>query len=203
MHALQQYVYIFRVEIFEDLPHVDVVFVAVGGGGSIAGISAYLKACRPNVTVSMSGSTAIQKHLWQWQRFIGQRLIISMIIVLSTWSSIALSVCEREFSMLESGFLIRSWEVRTLGFETWSHLTKTPCPLSTRNHFLAPEINLNKISHIYVLTTERQFITIYLCENVLHREKYFFLTTNEKAVTFLTTYENAITWHRTLKTHHS
>jgi len=37
------------VEIFQDLPEVDAVFVAVGGGGLIGGIAAYLKAVKPSV----------------------------------------------------------------------------------------------------------------------------------------------------------
>ncbi|KAL9987298.1 hypothetical protein ACROYT_G001581 [Oculina patagonica] len=37
------------VEIFEDLPDVDAVFVAVGGGGLIGGIAAYLKSVKPSV----------------------------------------------------------------------------------------------------------------------------------------------------------
>ena len=40
-----------RVEIFQDLPEVDAVFVAVGGGGLIGGIAAYLKAVKPSVKV--------------------------------------------------------------------------------------------------------------------------------------------------------
>lgn len=37
------------VEIFEDLPEVDAVFVSVGGGGLIGGIAAYLKSVKPSV----------------------------------------------------------------------------------------------------------------------------------------------------------
>ncbi|XP_068694097.1 L-threonine ammonia-lyase-like [Montipora foliosa] len=37
------------VEVFQDLPEVDAVFVAVGGGGLIGGIAAYLKSVKPSV----------------------------------------------------------------------------------------------------------------------------------------------------------
>jgi threonine dehydratase len=39
------------VELFEQVPHVDVVLVAVGGGGLIAGVAAYLKAVKPSIKV--------------------------------------------------------------------------------------------------------------------------------------------------------
>jgi threonine dehydratase len=39
------------VEIAESLPEVDAVFVAVGGGGLISGVGAYLKSLRPEVSV--------------------------------------------------------------------------------------------------------------------------------------------------------
>jgi threonine dehydratase len=39
------------VEIIEERPSVDVVYVAVGGGGLIGGMAAYLAAARPGVTV--------------------------------------------------------------------------------------------------------------------------------------------------------
>ena len=41
-----------RVEIFQDLPDVDAVFVSVGGGGLIGGIAAYLKTVKPTVKVN-------------------------------------------------------------------------------------------------------------------------------------------------------
>ena len=40
------------MEIFQDLPDVDAVFVAVGGGGLVGGIATYLKAVKPTVKVS-------------------------------------------------------------------------------------------------------------------------------------------------------
>lgn len=39
------------LELVEDLDRLDAVFVAVGGGGLIGGIGAYLKACAPDVEV--------------------------------------------------------------------------------------------------------------------------------------------------------
>eukprot|EP00112_Aurelia_sp_Birch-Aquarium-sp1_P011185 Seg2356.2 transcript_id=Seg2356.2/GoldUCD/mRNA.D3Y31 product="L-threonine dehydratase catabolic TdcB" protein_id=Seg2356.2/GoldUCD/D3Y31 len=39
------------IEILEDLPDVDAVFVSVGGGGLISGIATYLKYKKPNVKV--------------------------------------------------------------------------------------------------------------------------------------------------------
>ena len=39
------------MEIFEDLADVDAVFVAVGGGGLIGGIAAYLKSVKPGIKV--------------------------------------------------------------------------------------------------------------------------------------------------------
>lgn len=42
-----------RVEIFEDMPDVDAVFVAVGGGGLIGGVAAYLKSVKPSVKVQL------------------------------------------------------------------------------------------------------------------------------------------------------
>ena len=45
------------MEIFQDLPDVDAVFVAVGGGGLIGGIATYLKAVKPTVKVSRRTKT--------------------------------------------------------------------------------------------------------------------------------------------------
>lgn len=39
------------LEVLEDLPDVDVVFVSVGGGGLISGVAAYLKTKNPNIKV--------------------------------------------------------------------------------------------------------------------------------------------------------
>lgn len=39
------------IEILEQLPDVDAVFIAVGGGGLIAGVGAVLKTCNPNIRV--------------------------------------------------------------------------------------------------------------------------------------------------------
>ncbi|XP_077992677.1 L-threonine ammonia-lyase-like [Glandiceps talaboti] len=39
------------MEIFADLPNVDVVFVPVGGGGLISGIATYLKSVKPSVQI--------------------------------------------------------------------------------------------------------------------------------------------------------
>ena len=53
-------------ELLRQLPHVDVVFVAVGGGGLISGIAGYLKAVKPEikiVAVSPSNSPAMFDEL--------------------------------------------------------------------------------------------------------------------------------------------
>jgi threonine dehydratase len=39
------------IELVEQIPHVDVVVVAVGGGGLAAGVAAYLKAVKPTIRV--------------------------------------------------------------------------------------------------------------------------------------------------------
>jgi threonine dehydratase len=39
------------LEILEDVPDVDVVIVATGGGGLISGVAAAIKALRPNVRI--------------------------------------------------------------------------------------------------------------------------------------------------------
>lgn len=39
------------MELLEQLPEIDVVFVPVGGGGLIAGVAAYIKAVKPSVKV--------------------------------------------------------------------------------------------------------------------------------------------------------
>ena len=43
--------YVLRLEILEDLPDVDTIFVPVGGGGLISGIAVYVKAIKPSVKV--------------------------------------------------------------------------------------------------------------------------------------------------------
>lgn len=45
------YLELLRLEILEDLPDVDTIFVSVGGGGLISGIATYIKAIRPSVKV--------------------------------------------------------------------------------------------------------------------------------------------------------
>lgn len=40
------------LEILEDLPQVDAVFVTVGGGALISGMAAYIKTHRPSCKVS-------------------------------------------------------------------------------------------------------------------------------------------------------
>ena len=42
------------MEIFEDLPDVDAVFVSVGGGGLIGGIATFLKSVNPSVKVQLT-----------------------------------------------------------------------------------------------------------------------------------------------------
>jgi len=39
------------IELLDQIPHVDVVVVAVGGGGLAAGVAAYLKAVKPSIRV--------------------------------------------------------------------------------------------------------------------------------------------------------
>jgi threonine dehydratase len=39
------------IELFRQVPHMDVVLVAVGGGGLVAGVAAYLKAVKPSLKV--------------------------------------------------------------------------------------------------------------------------------------------------------
>jgi threonine dehydratase len=39
------------IELLEQVPHLDVVLVAVGGGGLVAGVAAYLKAVKPSIRV--------------------------------------------------------------------------------------------------------------------------------------------------------
>jgi threonine dehydratase len=42
---------VFRLEILEDLPGVDSVFICTGGGGLISGIATYMKTMKPSVKV--------------------------------------------------------------------------------------------------------------------------------------------------------
>lgn len=54
------------LEILEDVPHVDAVFVGVGGGGLISGIAAALKAEKPQVKVigvEPEGASAMTQSL--------------------------------------------------------------------------------------------------------------------------------------------
>ena len=39
------------LEIIEQLPNLDYLFIAVGGGGLIAGVAAYIKMVRPQVVI--------------------------------------------------------------------------------------------------------------------------------------------------------
>ena len=39
------------LEILEQLPNLDYLFIAVGGGGLIAGVAAYIKMVRPQVVI--------------------------------------------------------------------------------------------------------------------------------------------------------
>lgn len=39
------------IELFEQIPQVEVVLVAVGGGGLVAGVAAYLKAVKPSIRI--------------------------------------------------------------------------------------------------------------------------------------------------------
>ena len=48
----------------QDLPDVDAVFVAVGGGGLIGGIATYLKAVKPTVKVSRRTKTMQDVFAW-------------------------------------------------------------------------------------------------------------------------------------------
>ena len=72
--------YVFRLEILEDLPDVDTIFVSVGGGGLISGIAAYVKAIKPSVKVlkitkkktyfnSLFGPSLLKEHLTDLYNF--------------------------------------------------------------------------------------------------------------------------------------
>jgi threonine dehydratase len=61
------------MEILEQCPDVDAVFVPVGGGGLIAGIGAYLKALRPDVRVigvEPEDANAMQRSLEAGERVV-------------------------------------------------------------------------------------------------------------------------------------
>ena len=45
-------IFLYRKEILEDMPELDVLLVSVGGGGLISGIAAYVKAVKPSVKVT-------------------------------------------------------------------------------------------------------------------------------------------------------
>ena len=57
-----------RVEIFEDLPEVEAVFVAVGGGGLIGGIATYLKSVKPSVKVNRDRKCWITLSIYMYVR---------------------------------------------------------------------------------------------------------------------------------------
>ena len=55
--------YLYSIEIVEDLPNVDVVMVPCGGGGLIGGIAMYLKHFNPSIKVCLLHAPAVYIHL--------------------------------------------------------------------------------------------------------------------------------------------
>jgi threonine dehydratase len=51
------------IEILHQIPHVDVVFLAVGGGGLAGGVAAYIKAVKPDVEI-VGVSPANSAHMF-------------------------------------------------------------------------------------------------------------------------------------------
>lgn len=57
------YIYLSRVELLEELPKLDAVFICVGGGGLISGIGLYLKSVKPSIQVAMNRTACISFFL--------------------------------------------------------------------------------------------------------------------------------------------